>query len=222
MTLNSLKTTPLTTIKRGPKRTSLDREAAWQLIDQSVICHVAQQVEGQVVVTPTCHWRDGEYLYWHGHRRARNLAAGQPVSINICALDGLVMARSAFNHSINYRSLTVFGTAEWIDDEQHKAQQLQRFVDKLSPGRWEQLRPMTAQELAATGVARVALDEVSFKCRDGGPNDDEADSDWPVWAGVVHGQHHWEPEQDALQASEHALPMIREGLMQGLSGRRPV
>lgn len=210
--MNQLKVTERTTIKRGPRRTSLDRESAWQMIDQALICHVAQQVDGQVVVTPTCHWRDGDYLYWHGHRRARNLAADQPVSINICALDGLVMARSAFHHSINYRSVTVFGTAEWIEDEEHKAQQLQRFVDKVSPGRWEQLRPMTRQELAATGVVRVALDEVSFKCRGGGPNDDEADAEWPVWAGVIHRYCHWEPEQDPLQEAVHETPRIRQDL----------
>ncbi|WP_417329124.1 pyridoxamine 5'-phosphate oxidase family protein [Halomonas cupida] len=211
--MNQLKVTERTTIKRGPKRTSLDRESAWQMIDQALICHVAQQVDGQVVVTPTCHWRDGDYLYWHGHRRARNLAADQPVSINICALDGLVMARSAFHHSINYRSLTVFGTAEWIEDEEHKAQQLQRFVDKVSPGRWEQLRPMTRQELAATGVVRVALDEVSFKCREGGPNDDEADAEWPVWAGVIHRYCHWEPEQDPQQGAVHEMPRVRQDLV---------
>ncbi|ALM53697.1 pyridoxamine 5'-phosphate oxidase family protein [Halomonas huangheensis] len=216
--MTQLKVTDLTTIKRGPKRASFDQQAAWALIDQALMCHVAQIVEGsggesQVVVTPTCHWRDGDYLYWHGHRRARNLASDQPVSINICALEGLVMARSAFHHSINYRSLTVFGTPEWIEDEEHKAQQLQRFVDKVSPGRWQQLRPMTHQELAATGVVRIALDEVSLKCRSGGPNDDDADADWPVWAGVVHRYCHWEPEQDSQQGMAHQSPNVRQELI---------
>lgn len=222
--MTQLKVTDLTTIKRGPKRASFDQQAAWALIDMTLMCHVAQIVEGsggegqvgvenQVVVTPTCHWRDGDYLYWHGHRRARNLAYDQPVSINICALDGLVMARSAFHHSINYRSLTVFGTPEWIEDEEHKAQQLQRFVEKVSPGRWQQLRPMTPQELAATGVVRVALDEVSLKCRSGGPNDDEADADWPVWAGVIQRYSHWEAAQDSQQSTAYQGPCVRQELI---------
>ncbi|WP_221798953.1 pyridoxamine 5'-phosphate oxidase family protein [Oceanobacter mangrovi] len=190
---------PLSTVKRGAKRAAYDQQTVHQIIDESLICHIAQQQNGKLFVTPTCHWRDGEYLYWHGHSRARNVhdsaaddqREGQQVCINLCLLDGLVLARSAFHHSVNYRSVTLFGVPEWIEDADEKARQLKNMVDKISPQRWQQLRPMTDTELKATGVVRVRIDQASAKVRNGDPIDDEADLDWPVLAGVLPLQRQW-------------------------------
>ncbi|QEM83231.2 pyridoxamine 5'-phosphate oxidase family protein [Halomonas binhaiensis] len=214
-----LKVTGRTKIKRGANRASFDRKAAYALIDHSVVCHLAHLVEGHVVVTPTCHWREGDHLYWHGHRLARNVVSpGQgrgntEVSINICALDGLVLARSAFHHSVNYRSLTLFGIPEEITNDEQKALHLERFVDKLYPGRWAQLRPMTRQELAATGVSRIPINEASLKVRSGMPVDDEADLDWPAWAGVVPRESIWgKALPDSHVTKEQERPVLGEGL----------
>ncbi|MCH8533279.1 MAG: pyridoxamine 5'-phosphate oxidase family protein [Saccharospirillum sp.] len=187
-------------VKRGPNRADYDRDRVDQILDASLFCTVAQSIEGQPFATPTCHWRDGDYLYWHGHAKARNLAPGQPVCINVTQFDGLVLARSAFHHSVNYRSVTLFGQAEAVTDPDEKARQLERFVDKIAPGRWPQLRPMNGPELKGTGVSRIRITEASCKVRAEGVNDDAEDVDWPVWAGVVPLQRQWgTPEQEREQ-----------------------
>lgn len=190
-----------TQVKRGRKRASYDLKTARQIIDASLLCHVAQSIHGQPVVTPTCHWRDGDRLYWHGHTKARNVSDDNPVCINICQLNGLVLARSAFHHSVNYQSVTLFGTPELVSDREEKLHQLERFVDKISPGRWPQLRPITEQELMLTAIAWVPINEASVKLRDEPPVDDEADYSWPVWAGVLPLERTWgeavtDPRQD--------------------------
>ncbi len=200
----SLSSSPLTQVKRGPKRALTDREAMLAFIDQSLLCYVGFQVNNQVRVIPTCHWREGDYLYWHGHSKAANIAdsdqGNQKVCITIASLDGLVMARSAFHHSVNYRSVMIYGAPESVTDPDEKLRHFELFVDKISPKRWDQLRPVTEQEVRATGVMRVKLDEVSMKARAEGAIDDEEDLDWPVWAGVLPISQHWSaPEQDQLQ-----------------------
>ncbi|TGG94932.1 pyridoxamine 5'-phosphate oxidase family protein [Natronospirillum operosum] len=197
--------TDQTRMVRGAKRANYDTDTVHAIIDAALICHVAQILPGQKpLVTPTAHWRDGSWLYWHGLASARNVAAtpAQPVCINICLVDGLVMARSAFHHSVNYRSVTLFGVPETITDPAEKEHQLERFLDRVSPGRWPQLRPITASELKATGLVRLSITEASAKVRNGPPVDDEADSDWPVWAGVMPLQRTWgnpEPDPAGLQ-----------------------
>lgn len=207
----SLSQTALTQVKRGPKRALNDREAMLAFIDQSLLCYVGFQINGQVRVIPTCHWREGDYLYWHGHSKAANIAGSgqdeQKVCITIANLDGLVMARSAFHHSVNYRSAMIYGVPEAVTDPDEKQRHFELFVEKLSPGRWDQLRPVTDQEVKATGVMRVKLDEASMKVRAEGVIDDEEDLDWPVWAGVLPIQQRWgEPEQDELQPGNANLP----------------
>jgi len=202
---------PLTQVKRGRDRSINDRQALLDFIDQSLICYVGFQIAGQVRVIPTCHWRDGEYLYWHGHSKAANIAGadkeGQKVCITLSSLDGLVMARSAFHHSVNYRSAMIYGVPEAITDPEEKHEQFERFVEKISPGRWPQLRPVTATETQATGILRIKLDEASMKVRAEGVIDDKDDMDWPVWAGVLPLAPSWgEPEQDAQQANNYPLP----------------
>ncbi len=212
LALGKLSPTPLTRLKRGAKRAISERQAMLDFIDQSLLCFVGFQINGQVRVIPTCHWRDGDYLYWHGHSKAANIhgaeQAGEKVCITLATLDGLVMARSAFHHSANYRSVMVYGVPEAVTDPAQKRYHFERFVEKLSPGRWDQLRPVTELETQATGILRVRLDEASMKVRAAGVVDDEADLDWPVWAGVLPVQQVWgEAEQDPAQAAApHALP----------------
>ncbi|TPE55309.1 pyridoxamine 5'-phosphate oxidase family protein [Maribrevibacterium harenarium] len=207
--------TSTSTVKRGAKRALYDQTTVHKIIDETMLCHIGQQVNGQVFVTPTCHWREGDYLYWHGHGKARNAHGAakseEKVCINICALDGLVLARSAFNHSVNYRSVTLFGIAEEITDFDEKARHFKLFVDKFCPNRWDQLRPMTATEVNATALVRIKIDEASAKVRQGAPVDDEADKDWPVWSGVLPLTRQWgTPETDASDAEQYNPPQAPE------------
>ncbi len=206
-----LNKTDLSQVKRGPNRATYDKQTALNIIDSSLMCHVGQTREGQVFVTPTCHWRDGDYLYWHGHSKARNVKgpidAPEKVCINISQLDGLVMARSAFHHSVNYRSVTLFGVPEWIEDHEEKRRQFEIFLEKVSPGRWTQLRPVNDTEIKATGLVRIKIEEASVKFRAEPPIDDPEDKNWPVWAGVIPLEKSWgEAEQDPIQTSQFDLP----------------
>ena len=193
----SAQTSPLKTdkskVRRGAKRASYDKQTILDILDASLMCHVAQNIDGQPFVIPTCHWRDGDYFYWHGLSSARNIknAVAQPVCINVTHLDALVMARSAMHHSVSYRSVTLFGIPEAITDAVEKERLLKVFLEKVSPGRWEALRPVTEQELKATGLVRIPINEASAKIRAEGPVDDEADYNWPVWAGLIPLDKQW-------------------------------
>ncbi|TDO97353.1 pyridoxamine 5'-phosphate oxidase family protein [Marinomonas balearica] len=200
--LNQSMKTDLSTVKRGPNRALYDTETVYKILDETLIGHIAQTKDEQVFVTPTCHWRDGEYLYWHAHSKARNVRDSvkeeKKVCINICALDGLVLARSAFHHSVNYRSVSLFGIPEQIDNYDEKVRQFKNMLDKVSPNRWDSLRPITETEVKATGLARIKIEEASVKMRDEGVNDDAEDMDWPVWAGVLPLKRTWDaPLQDS-------------------------
>ncbi|MCO4786748.1 pyridoxamine 5'-phosphate oxidase family protein [Marinomonas atlantica] len=200
------------TVKRGPKRAQYDVATAHKIIDDTLICHVGQQMNDQVFVTPTCHWREGDYLYWHGHGKARNTHGASKtaakVCINICELDGLVLARSAFHHTVNYRSVTLFGVPENIEDYDEKMRHFELFVNKVSPERWSQLRPVTDQEVNATSLVRIKIDEASVKLRAEGAIDDAEDMDWPVWAGVMPLEKHWQPvQQDSHQTETYPEPI---------------
>jgi nitroimidazol reductase NimA-like FMN-containing flavoprotein (pyridoxamine 5'-phosphate oxidase superfamily) len=202
--LKTTNTSNRTQVKRGRARAVNDIDIAKQIIDDSLLCHVARlQARSQASedkydnekvgqdlfpnVTPTCHWRDGDRIYWHGHAKAANVVASlaRDVCINIAQLDGLVLARSAFHHSVNYRSVTIFGRPNIVDDAEEKTIQLKNFLDKISPQRWEQLRPIKSSEINMTAIAWLPLNELSIKVRAEGVNDDKADMDWPVWAGTV-------------------------------------
>lgn len=177
----------LTRIRRAHQRGHYDRETIDALLDALPLCHVGYVIDGQPLVTPTLQWREGDYVYWHGSSASRALKSsqGMNVCLTVSALDGLVLARSAFHHSANYRSVMVFGQAELIEDEAHKTASLKRMIDHFYPGRWDELRPMTAQELKATMLLRLPLDRASAKVRTGGPVDDEADYELPIWAGHI-------------------------------------
>jgi nitroimidazol reductase NimA-like FMN-containing flavoprotein (pyridoxamine 5'-phosphate oxidase superfamily) len=145
-------------------------------------------IDGQPYVTPTMHWRVGEHVYWHGSSASKMLRAQKaaiPVCVTVSLLDGIVFARSGFNHSVNYRCVMALGQADLVEDEAEKLETLVAFSDRLALGRWRHLRPPTRQEMKATIVMRISLDEAVAKVRSGPPGDDEADYALPVWAGVL-------------------------------------
>ena len=175
-------------IKRQHGRARYDRETVHAILDAGLLCHVGYVIDGQPYVTPTCYWRQGERVYWHGSSASKMLrrqAQGVPVCFTVSLLGGLVLARSGFHSSINYRSVMAFGIAEKVTEEAEILAALEAFQERLTPGRWAELRPVNEQEIKATTVMSLKLKEVAAKIRPGPPSDDEADYDLPVWAGVV-------------------------------------
>jgi nitroimidazol reductase NimA-like FMN-containing flavoprotein (pyridoxamine 5'-phosphate oxidase superfamily) len=180
--------TERTQVKRLPKRGRYDRETVHKILDSGIVCHVGFNVEGQPYVIPTNYGRKDETLYIHGSaasRMLRTLSGGIPVCVTMTRLDGLVLARSAFHHSVNYRSVVILGTAKLVEEPAEKMEALRIFTEQVMTGRWDDVRQPTEQELKATTVLSIALEEVSAKVRTGGPVDDEADYTLPVWAGVL-------------------------------------
>jgi len=180
--------TERTQVRRLPKRAVYDREAIYRILDEGLVCHVGFVVDGQPVLIPTGYGRDGDTLYVHGSaasRMLRDLAKGVEVSIAVTLLDGLVLARSAFHHSMNYRSVVIFGTAAVVEDQTTKREALRAFTEHIAPGRWREVRPPTESELKATTVLAIPLKEMSAKVRTGPPLDDEEDYSLAVWAGVL-------------------------------------
>ncbi|MGR8011783.1 pyridoxamine 5'-phosphate oxidase family protein [Streptomyces hypolithicus] len=176
---------------RASQRASYDRDLVHSILDEGYVCHLGFVRDGAPVVLPTLYGRIGEHLYVHGStgsrplRMARQRDPGLPVCLTVTHVDGLVLARSAFHHSINYRSVVVHGTAHQVVDEEERRTALDALVDHVVPGRSYDSRPANAKELAATAVLRLDLTEVSAKVRTGGPNDDPEDTSLPHWAGVV-------------------------------------
>lgn len=179
--------TPRARVRRLPARARYDAQAIHAIVDEALSCTIAFEWDGSVHAIPCAHWRDGEHLYVHGARTSRMMKALSEVQacVSICLLDGLVLARSAFNHSMNYRAVVAYGRFERVDDREAKLHSLKRLVDRIAPDRWAQLRPVSRKELNATTVLRLALDEASAKIRAWGPKDDATDLGWPVWAGVL-------------------------------------
>jgi uncharacterized protein len=176
-----------TRVRRVADRGRYDRDTLHAIVDAAYVCHVAFADDTGTHCIPTACWREGDHLYIHGSNGSRMLklaAAGAQVCVTITHLDGLVLARSAFHHSMNYRSAVVYGTFELVQGEA-KAAAMDAFVEFVAPGRSREVRPGDASELAATTVLRIALDEAASKIRVGGPKDDEADMSRPVWAGVL-------------------------------------
>lgn len=180
--------TARTQVKRLPKRGNYDRETVYQILDTAFVCHVGFSVDAQPYVIPTNYGRSRDTLYLHGSaasRMLKTLSAGVPVCVTVTHVDGLVLARSAFHHSVNYRSVVILGTARLVEDSAEKMEALRIFTDHVMKGRWDDVRQPTEQELKATTVLALPLEEVSAKVRSGGPVDDEADYTLPVWAGVL-------------------------------------
>ena len=174
---------------RHKDRISYDRRSVYAVLDEAPLCHVGFVVDGQAVVLPQLHARVGDQLYLHGSSGARAMVAARDGGLNLCVtmtlMDGLVLARSAFNHSVNYRSVVIHGLAQEVTDPADKRVALSQFVDAMVPGRSAAVREPSEKELAATTVLRMPLENVSLKTRSGPPADEESDIPLPYWAGVL-------------------------------------
>jgi uncharacterized protein len=186
--MESFAPTERTTLKRLPQRGSYDREVVYSILDEGFVCHVGFAVDGQPFVIPTAYGRIGDTLYLHGSaasRALRGLSGGIPVCVTVTLVDGLVLARSAFHHSINYRSVVILGAATMVAAAEQKMTALRAFTEHVIPGRWDDVREPNEQELKGTSVLALPLLEVSAKVRTGPPKDDEEDMAIPVWAGEL-------------------------------------
>ncbi len=180
--------TPRTRVVREPDRAVYDREAIYRILDEGFLCHVGFALDGQPFVIPTSYGRKDANLYIHGSaasRMLRQMTDGVPVCVTVTLLDGLVLARSVFNHSMNYRSVVILGQATLVDDPEEKLAALRVLSEHILPGRWDDVRQPNARELKATSVLRVPIEEFSAKVRTGPPIDDAEDYSFPTWAGVV-------------------------------------
>lgn len=175
-------------VKRLPKRAAYDRVTIDAILDEGLVCHVGFQVDGQPYVIPMAYARDGDRILIHGSKASRALRAiadGIDLCVTVTLSDGLVLARSAFHHSMNYRSVVVLGRGRAIEDTQEKLDAFRRYFDRLIPGRWDEVRAPNDVELKQTLIVAVPLDEASAKARTGGPLDDDEDYALDTWAGVI-------------------------------------
>ncbi|QFI69006.1 hypothetical protein EKH55_4132 [Sinorhizobium alkalisoli] len=205
-------------LRRVHERGRYDREAVHAVLDAAMLCHVAYSIEGEPYCTPTIHWREGDRLYWHGSsasRMLRQLKAGAHVCLTVSHLDGLVLARSGFHHSVNYRSAMCFGTARIVDDRHEKEHALETLIERFYPGRARLLRPLEPQEIKATMVIGMEIEEASAKMRAAGVGDDEDDYALPIWAGVIPVR----TVVDPLKACSRLLSDVP--VPEGLSGFAP-
>ena len=193
-------------VRREPQRGRYDRETIDAILDEALYCHLGFVVDGQPYVIPTLHARVADRLYVHGSsasRMLRHAVSGVRVCATVTLLDGLVLAKSVFNHSIDYRSVVVLGAATLVDGDE-KVEALRAFTEHVAPGRWDEARRPTAQELKATSIISLPLDEASAKLRTGPPEEEPEDVDLPVWSGVV-------PIHLAAEPSEYAWRRVRDG-----------
>ena len=186
--MSQYQVTQKTKIKRLPDRAEYDRETIHGILDEALICHVGFVMDGQPYVIPTIHARVGDTLYLHGSaasRMLRTLGKGANACVTVTLLDGLVLARSAFHHSMNYRSVVILGPLEEVIDPDERNKVLDAIVEHIIPGRLAEARRPNRKELKATIVVKIQISEASAKIRTGPPGDDDEDYDLPVWAGVI-------------------------------------
>lgn len=199
-------------VRRYPDRGSRDREIVDRILDDGYVCHVSFAVDGQPFVLPMAYGREEDRIYLHGSlksRLQRRLSDGVPCCVAVTRVDGLVLSRSAFDHSMNYRSVVLFGTAFPVEGPDRKREALKTVSEHLVPGRWEEVRPPSEKELSATSVLAVLIEEASAKVRSGPPKDPPKDLDLPHWAGVIPFE---------LSAGEPvADPDLRDGIEPGPS-----
>jgi len=185
---DSFTPTERTRVVREPHRGVYDREEIYKILDGGIVCHVGFTTDAQPFVIPTLYARVGDAIYFHGSaasRMLRGAAAGVPVCVTVTLTDGLVLARSVFNHSMNYRSVVALGKATLVDAPTEKFEALRAFTEKILPGRWIDARQPNEKELKATSIMKLPLAEISAKIRSGPVQDDEEDYTLPVWAGIV-------------------------------------
>jgi nitroimidazol reductase NimA-like FMN-containing flavoprotein (pyridoxamine 5'-phosphate oxidase superfamily) len=200
--------TERTRLRRYHERGHYDRATIDAILDAMPLCHVGYLIDGKPVVMPTFQWREGDHVYWHASSAGRGIRNAQDneVCLTVSILDGLVLARSGMHHSANSRSVVIFGTARRITDPAEKLDKLKGFIEKMYPGRWDTLRPITDQEAKATAILSLPITEASAKVRSGGPVDDEEDYALPIWAGVIPvSMHIGEPVPDGRN-----LPDVEE------------
>ncbi len=211
---------PRNRVRRIPERGHYDKATIYAIVDEALICHVAFAVDGQPFVVPTIHARMGDELILHGAKASRllkHIEAGHPVSVAITLLDGLVMARSVFHSSMNYRSAVIFGAGRVLASDDEKLAALEALTEHLARGRWQDARRPTALELNATTVVALAIDSASAKVRTGPPNDDAEDYALPIWAGVVPLQQTPLPLQPdpklaaGIEAPDYLVDYRRQG-----------
>lgn len=184
----SFEQTSRNTLSRRRERGHYDKETVYAVLDSVLIAHIGYVVDGQVFVTPTTFWREGDTLYWHGSRAGRGIieqSKGIDVCLTVSQLDGLVLGRTGFSHSANYRSAMAFGRTQLIDDIEGKARGMNAFIDRIYPGRSATLRPSHKTELAQISVIAMPIEDAAAKIRDAGVNEKEGDFGFPAWAGVL-------------------------------------
>jgi nitroimidazol reductase NimA-like FMN-containing flavoprotein (pyridoxamine 5'-phosphate oxidase superfamily) len=177
-----------TRLRRKPQRAHYDEASVFAVLDAGVLCHIAYAIDGQPFVTPTAYWREGRRLFWHGSAASRMItthAKGVQVCVTVSHLDGLVLGRSGFTHSVLYRSVMAFGRTEAVTDRKAKRQAMHAFIDRLYPGRSGELRQLHDAELDAITVIAMTIDEAAAKIREGGVIEKDEDSGFPAWAGVI-------------------------------------
>jgi nitroimidazol reductase NimA-like FMN-containing flavoprotein (pyridoxamine 5'-phosphate oxidase superfamily) len=185
---DSFTPTERTQVVREPHRGAYDRETIYKILDEGLVCHVGFATDGQPYVIPTLFARVGDAIYFHGSaasRMLRGVSEGLAVCITVTLTDGIVLARSVFNHSMNYRSVVALGKAKLVDVPEEKLEALRAFTEKILPGRWKDARQPNEKELKATSILRLPLTEASAKIRQGPPEDDAPDRELPIWAGVI-------------------------------------
>jgi nitroimidazol reductase NimA-like FMN-containing flavoprotein (pyridoxamine 5'-phosphate oxidase superfamily) len=186
--VKELTRTARTRIRRLPKRAHYDRETLYAILDAGFVCHLGYVVDKHPYVTPTAFWREGDAVYWHGSSKSRMLLAleqSPEVCLTVTHFDGLVVARSGFHMSVNYRSAMLFGKPYAVSAPEEKLARMEQFVERIYPGHWPNLRPVNKQELKAMKVFGLHIDEAVAKVRTGGPVDEPEDYGLPIWAGVV-------------------------------------
>ena len=175
-------------VRRKHERGRHDRRSVYEILDAAMVCHISYVIDGQPYCTPTAFWREGDHLYWHGSSASRMLreeAKGIPVCLTVMHMDAIVLARCGFNHSINYRSVMAFGRAHMIEGKQEKLRAMDAFVDRFFPGRSKAIRAPTAQEIKATTLLGMEMEEASGKIRALDVHDEEADYAVPVWTALI-------------------------------------
>ncbi len=203
-------------IRRSPLRAHYDRATVHAILDAGLLCHVGYVIDAQPYVTPTAYWRRDDRVYWHGSsasRMLRHLKQGPRVCFTVSLMDGLVLARSGFHTSVNYRSVMAFGNAELVEGEADKLAALEDMMARIVPGRWPDLKPPTQQELKATTVVSLKLAEVAAKVRSGPPVDEPEDYALDVWAGVVPMHTVIDPPEDDPQLKAGVAQPANLGLI---------
>lgn len=186
--MKELKRTARTKIRRLPKRGHYDRDTLYAILDAGFVCHLGYVIDKHPYVTPTAYWREGDAVYWHGSSKSKMLLAlekSPEVCLTVTHFDGLVVARSGFHMSVNYRSAMLFGKPYKVTAPEEKLARMEEFVERIYPGHWKNLRPVNKQELKAMSVFGLHIDEAVAKVRTGGPIDEPEDYQLPIWAGVV-------------------------------------